>query len=342
MAYTRACVPLTQQVTLRVLFKDGCGDPKDVDSINDIQVAIYRPDDWDLVNDTEVEIAGSFPNAYDVVDGYGNVTKIGTGFYELAYTLPAGATADDVGNWVDLWVADLEGTEVYQSFTFNVIESGRVTLQSLSNNTLIVVVLADTIADTGGETLQQETQLTYSTKYDPYYASVDLIRAECGPWLDGIPDDTISLMIHWSSLEADTISIGSKRGRIIDEAKTRFVIFDTSIRILRLPADIAGKRKMLGDLLVEADSNFKDVLLEMKELRNEWWRVVNAGGTIVPGQGMPPSHGIRGGGTLEKERVGRLWHDPDKVTYLLPTQNSKFFEHATYSTRKRFGYKRRN
>ena len=336
MAYTRECVALKQEVVLKALFTDTCGDPIDVDAILDIDIAIYRPDDWAAFDDPEVEIAAAYPNALEVIAAAG-ITKLATGYYEVTYTLPAGET--DVGNWTDLWVASVNGIQVFNSFTINVVEKGVVSLQTLQRNKLIVIVLSSTIADIAGSTLAEETQIAYSTLYDPYYASTDLLRLECGPWLDGIPDDTLSLMIHWSSIEADAISMGYHSGTIINRARTYFAVYDAAVRTLLLPADTGGKRKMLGDLLIENDTNFSNVIKELKAKRDEWWRVVNAGGSIVPGQGLPITVAVRGSQREGYEKESRAWHDPARVNYTLPTVNSKFL--ASYDPRKRHGYTRR-
>lgn len=336
MAYTRGCVALKQTVVLRALFTDTCGDPIDVDNIQEIDIAIYRPDDWDLVDEVETEIGASYPNALGIINSY-TITKLATGYYEVSYTLPPGETA--TGSWTDLWVAEVNGIQVYNSFAINVVEKGTVQLQSMENNRLIIVILSNTIADTEGNTLEAETQVAYSTLYSPYYASTDLLRLECGPWLDRVPDDTLSLMIHWSSIEADTVSIGYHSGRIIDRARTYFVIFDAALRALLLPADTKGKRKMLGDLLIENDTNFEKVIKELKAKREEWWRVVNAGGDIVPGQGLPISVAVRGSTRPGYEKEGRGWHDPASVPYPLPSQNTKF--QYGYDPQKKHGYKSR-
>jgi hypothetical protein len=57
--------------------------------------------------------------------------------------------------------------------------------------------------------------------------------------------------------------------------------------------------------------------------REEWWRVVNAGGNIVPGQGLGPSVAIKGQYDPERRNIGRLWESPDEFTYMQPTSNGK-------------------
>jgi hypothetical protein len=162
--------------------------------------------------------------------------------------------------------------------------------------------------------------MTFSTEYDPYYSSPDLIRLECGAWVESIPDDTISLMIHWSSIEAQSIALGPL-GNMFELAKTKFVTFDAALRLLMLPASVGGKRKTLGDLMISNDSSALDMIQELKDARDEWWRVVNAKGSIVPGQSFAPEVAVKGKYDPDRRRVGRLWWNPADYFYAQPAGN---------------------
>ena len=169
-------------------------------------------------------------------------------------------------------------------------------------------------------------QYTFSTRYDPYYASPDLLRLECGTWLDNIPNDTLSLMIHWSSKETDYITPtgANKSKNSYKVARAKFVVFDVALRCLTLPAASAGGgTKQLGDLLVKKDSSFANVVNDLKEKREEWFRVLNSGGTIVPGQGFAPSVALKGQHHPENKRMGRLWWNPFDYPYSVPAGNSR-------------------
>ena len=353
--YSRNKVPLKGFVTLKAIFSDINGDPVDVDDINEVDVVTYSPDDWASFEDLDNEIEDQFPSATNdlIADspenpggppfdpgpqwGSGRVKRIAKGYYEVEYNLPD-ENADpekDVGTWVDIWSAVVGGTRVTQAFTFTVVEKGTIKTQKIKNNTLIGIILSEDIAGLNGQKLGVEKQFTFSTKYDPYYASVDLLRLECGGWLDGIPDDTLSLMIHWSSIEADAWSAGASRGKIFDTALTKFVVYDSAVRCLLLPADTGGKKKALGDLLIETSSDFSNVISEVKRERDEWLRVVNAGGTIVPGQGLAPAI-ARKGSALAGKNLGRMWHSPLNFAYAQPTQNAKFS--AKKGGKKKYGW----
>jgi len=336
MAYYRDCVPRGETVTLRAVFGDGCGLPQDVDA-GFPDIYLYDPDN--IPADIEAEVAAGFPGAVATIESAA-VVHLATGMYEITYDVVAGAVE---GTWIDIWHAQINGIEVFSSFTFVVEEKGTVALQTLTGNSLIVILLDESIADTDGNTLAEETQLTFSTTYDPYYASPDLLRLECGTWLSSIPDDTLSLMIHWSSLEADavtptTTSSGTTNQNLLDVARTKFCVYDAAMRCLMLPTDVGGKTKRLGDLMIQDDSSFTGVIDELRDSRDEWWRVVNARGTIVPGQGFAPTFAIKGINDPDRRNIGRLWHDPRTESYDQPTQNTKY---QGAGRRFRFGYKKR-
>jgi hypothetical protein len=314
MSYSRKCVPIGQTVTLRAVFSDSCGEPINIDSGGSVYIYNESPSkDWaDIVENSD------YSEAYDSVT---SVTKISDGFYEIEYTVPASA---EEGTWNDLWVVEINGVEVFNVFNFNVESVGGVSLQMVNNNTLVVILLDSSIADIYGNTLGEEYQLTFSTKYNPYYCSTDLVRLEVGKWLDAVPDDTISLFIHWASIEADAITGARVRNaQMYQTARTKFVIYDVALRVLTLPVSLGGKTKRLGDLMIQNQSSFKDIIPELKKEREEWFRVVNAGGNIVPGQGLDPTFAVKGLKDPDRGRIGRGWHSTLTYPYRQPGGNVK-------------------
>lgn len=310
MSYSRKCVPFGQTVTLRAMFSDSCGNPINIDSGS---VYIYNETptlSWSEIFDTQ-----DYSESYDSVS---SITKISDGFYEIEYTVPA----ENEGLWNDMWVVEINGIPMYNIFSFKVEKLGNISLQVVGENTLVVVLLDPSIADIYGNTLGEEYQLSFSTKYNPYYSSVDLIRLEVGKWLDAVPDDTISLFIHWASIEADNITGAKVRNKSMYEmARTKFVIYDVALRVLMLPVSLGGKTKRLGDLMIQNDSSFKDIIPELKKEREEWFRVTNAGGTIVPGQGLDPTFAVKGLRDPDRGLIGRGWHSSLNYHYRQPAGN---------------------
>ena len=90
-----------------------------------------------------------------------------------------------------------------------------------------------------------------------------------------------------------------------------------------LPANIGGKKKTLGDLMIANNADASGTLEDIKRSRDEWWRVVNAGGSIVPGQGFAPEVAVKGKLDPDRRRIGRLWHNPVDFFYPVPAGNRK-------------------
>jgi len=315
MSYTRRCAPIGQTVTLRALFVDPCGNPVDIDE-GTLTSYIYDDGDYDFSTITNSD------NYSSAIEAITSVTSISTGYYEVSYIIPSSLTEEV--RWRDLWVAEIGGVKTYNVFNINIKLAGAVKLQIINNNTLIAIVIDSTVADTSGNTLEEDQQATFSTRYTPYYASPDLIRLEAGQWVESIPNDTLSLFIHWASLEADAIATKVVNSNIFNMARTKFVIHDVLLRVLTLPVGLGGKQKKLGDLMIRKDSSFADVIPTLKKEREEWFRVVNSGGRIVPGQGFAPVTALKGKFDPNQRRVGRLWHSPFDVAYKQPAANSKF------------------
>ena len=141
-------------------------------------------------------------------------------------------------------------------------------------------------------------------------------------------------MAHLSSKEAnfiqgaDTSSWGN-----IELARTKFVVFDCVWRCLNIPGQgqqagaTSGRKKALGDLSItdgNVDVEIPDEIYEyVRQQRQEWWRVVNAGGNIVPGQGFAPTMAVKGIMDPDRRLNGRLWESPGDIHYPQPTVNRK-------------------
>lgn len=297
--FTRDCVPMGRDIVLRAFFLDDCGIPLQLAEVN-----------------MEITSSNGVSAASFSLSG-GTISNPADGMYEVTYTVPLDPVTFEIGSWTDDWVGYISfpNISVSESFSFQVVNTGKAVQQIIANNTLIVVVLDSAIADINGNTLGEEIQLSFSSEYDPYYCSPDLIRLEVGHWIDAVPDDTISLMIHWSSKEVDEIAYSVRNQSMFNLAKTKFVIYDVACRMLTLPIDINGTQKRLSELLIRRDGNFKNVMEELKKNRNEWYRVVNAGGTIVPGQSFAPSVAVKGYTDPDRGSIGRGWHHPGQFPY---------------------------
>lgn len=299
--YSRQCYSLNNTYKFKIIFKD-CEILIDPDAI---EIFITKPDATNEV--------------------LNNPVRVEEGFYYLEYNV------NQIGTYTIEWRATFNNEVKTYEATFVVkdgIEIEEIKFGLDFNEIISIEVQAGIQALNGNESLEENTILNFSTEYNPFYCSVEMLRMEMGSWVDLVPDETLALAIHWSSLEADNIT---SRGSICEEyfyARTRFVMYDAAIKLFSMPISLngTGKSKQLGDLLIEdgssLDYNLKDLIYELKEERDEWWRVVNARGTIVLGQGLGPSSATKGASNAIKK--SREWHDPWSEHYIQPTQNSQY------------------
>lgn len=367
--YGRHSVLTGESLDLKVIFRDDANCLVDADALPDIYIYDATVDRETV--DAELE-AMTFTSA--IAGSPFTPTLLSTGFYELVFAVPSGAAE---GTWHDVWVAAVDGAASNEIFEFQVDIAADLSLQELLDNELIIICLDSTIANTAGDlTLGTDQQLSFSTTYNPLYASPDLVRMEIGTFIDYIPDDTLALMIHWSSKEADFI----RRPTVCNNAdyeyaRTKFVIFDAALRALTMPGGASGSgagtisegtKKALGDLMIDKSggggpntiavtSGGVDIetLRYIRDMRDEWWRVVNAGGCIVPGQSLDPETAIKGKFDPDRRASGRLWANPEFSVYSQPGANSKFRfrghqrgkfgfdDHRRILTRRRFAHRRR-
>ena len=299
------CFSLNSNIKLKVLFYNDC---KEASNATEMTLSVTKPDGSQVTYN----------------EGFVNVD---TGFYYYNFQ-----AADIEGEYTHLWSATVDGAAISKEDKFKVKGGGSLSfvLPELKKNELVIVGLDAGIKAIDGSELNRKEYLTFSTQYEPFYCSVDMLLMELGPWAQDIPLDTLALAIHWSSMEGDYITSNKPVTDRHAYALSRFVMYDAAIRLLSMPmgsSGSGGSKKELGDLLVangSLDLSLKDLLVELKLERDEWWRVVNAGGKIVSGQGLGPTFATKGGGIKEKTKVSREWHDPWNTFYSQPTANSKY------------------
>ena len=334
--YGRHSVLSGQALDLRVIFRDDSNSLVDPDALP--EVYIYDESiDVDVI-DAEI-LAAVYASA---LAGPLVPTKLSTGFYTYNYTVPSGSNE---GTWHDVWISQVDTVDSNSRFAFEVDTAANLSLQSLQENELILICLDGIIGNLAAtQTLGVDTKLSFSTVYNPLYASPDLLRMEVGTFIDYIPDDTLALMIHWSSKEADFIRQPKLcNSKDYEFARTKFVVFDAALRALTLPGgsagsgagnSVSGGKKTLGDLSITSGTGGSALAVTsggvdletmgyIKEQRNEWWRVVNAGACIVPGQSFNPETAIRSKFDPDRRASGRLWMNPEYASYAQPGANAK-------------------
>lgn len=335
------------QITLYAIYVDRIGNLVDTDDLPEIYM--YSPSIEDSLIDEEIE-AETYASA-----SFGplTATRISTGYYKLVYTIPSGA---EEGVWRDVWVAEIDSVVSAELLSWEVLPTPTIDAQVISNNTMIIIELSKDIANVDADaTLEEDLKLYFTTIYSPLYASPDLVRAEVGRWIDHLPDDTVALMIHWSSKEADFINGATPTNPgNYRFARTRFVVFDTALRCILMPGGGAvtaaesagGGKKQLGEFMVQAGSGVAAELAPatlnwLREQREEWWRVVNAGGLIVPGMSIPMATAKKGSMSPDRKIIARIWEDPQETNYPVPTTNGAYDSYDPYGRlrrRRRFGF----
>ncbi len=333
-------------ITLYAIFTDDAGALKDPDSLP--EVYLYDPE---AVYE-EVEEALLLADYSGAAEGPLEPERISTGYYKLEYEIPSGALE---GTWLDVWVGAVDGVSFFNILSYISNAGLSVSPQNIGNNTLVLIKLRKEItASETGHVLEDDTSLYFTTMYSPLYASPTLVRLELGRWVESFPEDTLALMLHWSSQECDAISYPGASGRNLGFARTKFCVFDTALRLLTMPGaglvdaleTIGLGKKMLGDLSItknnltpaEVDS---ETFGWLKKQREEWWRVVNSGGTIVPGEGLGPVTAKPGELSPDRMNIGRLWDSPFERDYAQPTVNGKgpsYTSDGRLRSRERFNY----
>jgi hypothetical protein len=326
MSYGRSNALAGEEIILRSVLVDSTGELINADSMPDLYIYDSSVDIETIEEEIEDETFAS------ALVGPLTPTLITLGFYEYTYTIPSGG---DAGTWRDVWVAEVNGVSATQYLDFEVVVGAEFESQSIGKNQLIIVELEVEILDVDGNALD-ETQISFSTVYEPFYASPDLIRLELGPLIDYISDDALALMIHWASKEADFLAKPHKcNQKDFEFARTKFVIYATALRAIMFPSvNKGGLRKQLGDLSIVNGAMGSTVAVlssgidmetfrELKRLKEEWSRVVNAGGCIVPGQSIQSATGSRSRFDEGRRNAGRLWEPSEQFSYQQPTVNTK-------------------
>lgn len=308
-------------VELRAVFCDVNGEFISADV--DPTVYIYDQSVDDEVREAEVE-AGTFTSAIASIAA----TELSTGYYSASYTV-----ATQEGLVYEFWSATVDGASQVTRFYWTATAGAVVKNQQPGDNSMVIIDI-NGILDLDGNTIEE--QLFYTTKYDPLYASPDLVRLELGPWIDYIPDDTMALMLHWSSKEADFIQAqpGCDKQRL-KFARAKFVVYDAALKAMLTPGHGASAdgaldsgKKALGDLSIQMNRKdgtaaTQETVDWLKSERDKWWKVMQAGACINPGQSFNPTFAVKGIHDPDRRLSGRLWEDPREFNYASPAVNEK-------------------
>lgn len=247
-------------------------------------------------------------------------TQITTGVYSYSYTVPS----NQITNWwFDLWEADMSGLSGSAVMQF-LVQGTDVGTTPLSNNMIVQVTIDSSITDVDGNELGENYEFWFTTSFDPMYSDPVLVKMYAGNWIRDISDETLFLMLYESSKLADDITPTNItiNTAFYNNARSRFVTADSVLRLLSAPVMQGGMTKQLGDLLVKRDgATFIDMVNRINKDRDEWYRVVNSGGNIGPGESFAPISTVKGDCDPDRRNAGRLWIRPG--AYENPTANGR-------------------
>lgn len=254
-----------------------------------------------------------------------SATQVTTGIYSYTYTVPS----NQITNWwFDMWEATIDGLSgsAVMQFLVSGTDSGTT---PLGYNMIVQVTLDSSIADTDGNELGDDYEFWFTTQFDPMYSDPVLIKLYAGNWVKEIPDETLLLMLYESSKLADDITPANItiNTDFYNNARSRFVTADAVLRLLSIPVNQGGLTKQLGDLMVKRDgASFMDMINRIQKERDEWYRVVNAGGNIGPGESLGPMTVVKGERDPDRLNAGRLWIRPG--AYDQPGANTRVSSHG--------------
>jgi hypothetical protein len=305
----RSPISANESIKLKINIKDSLNVAKDPENLT---LYLTRPDSTELI--------------YQIDD----FIRVDVGFYYLDFNI-----TDLPGVYHELWEITLNGNLNTKTFSFQCLDNpGFDDLSShLGYNRLISIQIQDSIEDLDGLKISNlEDEYHFCTEFNPFYAPVEILRVECGVWMNDIPDETIALAIHWSSKKADDLTCKKPvNGEHYYYALTRFVLYDAAISLFTMPVGTYSSNskthKTLGDLSVQAadvDIDVKDLLKEYKDQRDEWLRVINSGGAITFGQSFDPTTARKGFKRPDYLPISRQWHDPWGEYYDQPSANAKY------------------
>ena len=150
--------------------------------------------------------------------------------------------------------------------------------------------------------LPADYEFIFTTTFDPLFSSVERIRLNIGPFIRGVPDDTINRLIHENSILAQRYYptwAGLIEADDVPYYVTEFVTCKTKLDLLnssKLEWAGAGSRKTLGDLTIERDGVGRDIVLLADGKAKELERCIYEMEQLVrtAGQKLSPDYAIIG------------------------------------------------
>jgi hypothetical protein len=176
------------------------------------------------------------------------------------------------------------------------VQGGEVAARWEQSSDYIVTVLDDRIKGLATTIMPANYQFLFTTLMIPMYTSVEVIRLSLGALIDGVPDNTIAVLIHRNSIRSQQL------GSFVHDDPPMYVIeyvdcktkLDLLNSIFLGAGSLGGGRRTLGDMTIEKDfgdsADFILPILEQLQLcveEKEEEIITQGVGIGVPRQTIP-------------------------------------------------------
>ena len=191
------------------------------------------------------------------------------------------------------------------SFEEDLIHITMATLP-LVENAMIRVTLQDVRST--DDSLDREYILFFATVVNPYYATIEIIRALVGSFIDRVPDTTLAMLILDASLTADALSNSViVNAALYQLARRKWVQCRTGYDLLYPTMfESSGKSKRLAEMMVswEGISPREKILMytKFRDCIERWEEILLSGG-----QGNRAIMTIKGLTDPDRPMTGRGW-----------------------------------
>lgn len=120
--------------------------------------------------------------------------------------------------------------------------------------------------------LETDYELSFMTKYDPFYAAVDKIRLDTGDMLEHTSDEQIAKVIYSNS--KDALQLLGEDVDVVPKYAKNYVRYKTNIDLcyalyLSMTGKVGSYSKRVGDITIESSTKLpflKDMIGRFKEL----------------------------------------------------------------------------
>lgn len=208
--------------------------------------------------------------------------------------------------------SDYEPEEI-SSDNYTLSCSGKVltiTVESniINTNEIVSVTIHGTYPDkTEAYTLGADYTFTYTTLLSPYYSSVRLMRLKAGTLLTAIPDSSLALLIHYSSLEANDMLEKFVNYSKLNKFREKYSLFSALKKALLNNFDFAlndAVKQQLSDYSLSISSGTKvklynRLLDEITKFENQMTLYINFGAS---------GSGLFKKGSAHGTDIGRQWY----------------------------------